>query len=141
MTLAPYVIFSISGKQSSRVVTLPSIMKSRFGIPRSLVIGRSFILDSRQEIALQGGVSMNPSSSNPSLHLEYFRIGIKGFTTLGNKQVNLKLSNILDWMFEILEATLEKRPVSLEYNSMKGDILFWTFFNVSPTRITGRGHA
>ena len=140
MTLVPYVIFSISGKQSSSVLTLPSIMKSKFGIPRSLVMGRSCILESRHEIASQEGVSMNPSSSNPNLHLANLIIGIKGLTNLGNKQVSLRLSNILDFMLEILDVILEKRPVSLEYNFVKGDILFCTPFSVSSNRITGRGH-
>ena len=138
--LVPYVIFSIREKHSSKVLTLPSIIKSKFGIPRSLVMGWSCILGSKQEVRLQGGVSMKPSSSNPSLHLVYCRKGTKGCKILGNKQVSLNLSTIADLMLEILEVIPEIRFVTLEYIAVKGDILVCTVFNVSSIRMIGRGH-
>ena len=83
---------------------------------------------------------MNPSSFNPSLHLVYSKIGIKGLNIFGTKQASLNLSEIFDLIVEILEAILEKRFETLEYIAVRGEILFCTRFNVSPTRMTGRGH-
>ena len=83
---------------------------------------------------------MNPSSFSPSLHLVYSKIGINGLNIFGNKQVTLNFSEIFDLIVEILEAILEKRLEILEYILVSGEILFCTRFNVSPTRITGRGH-
>ena len=140
MTLAPYAIFSMSGKHSSTVLTFPAIMKSKFGIPISLVMGRSCIFGSRQEVALQGGVSINPSSLKPSLHLVYSRIGTKGLTILGSKHVSLNFSTIFDLILEIVEVIPDNRFETLEYIAVRGEILFCTRFNVSPTRMTGRGH-
>ena len=83
---------------------------------------------------------MNPSSFNPSLHLVYSKIGIKGLNIFGNKQLSLNLSEIFDLIVEILEAILEKRFETLEYILVRGEILFRICFNVSPTRMTGREH-
>ena len=97
------------------------------------------MLGSRHNVALHGGVSMNPSSFSPSLHLVYSKIGSKGRNILGNKQDNLNSSKILDLRLEMREVILDIGAVSLEYMSVRGEILLCTLANVSPRRITGRG--
>ena len=97
------------------------------------------MLGSRHKVALHGGVSMNPSSFSPSLHLAYPKIGSKGRNILGTKQDNRNSSKMLDLRLEIREVIFDIGEVILEYISVKGEILFCTLSNVSPRRIIGRG--